>query len=113
MGILVRATHVSEALEQWQALSTAERTTLLDLFEERFVVPRPIEVYIGEMSLTNDSGVELIKQSRAENPSAWSYEQLVFLTTLWLWELSKIALTELNEADLAEAVLTESEKGNA
>jgi len=44
MGILVRATHVSEALEQWQALSTAERTTLLDLFEERFVVPRPIEV---------------------------------------------------------------------
>jgi len=105
MGILVRATHVSEALEQWQALSTAERTTLLDLFEERFVVPRPIEVYIGEMSLTNDSGVELIKQSRAENPSAWSYEQLVFLTTLWLWELSKIALTELNEADLGFSLL--------
>jgi hypothetical protein len=30
---------------------------------------------------------------------------VVFLTTLWLWELSKIALTELNETDLTFTVL--------
>ena len=38
------------------------------------VVPRPIQVYVGETTLTNDSGVELIEQSRKEEVSAWSYE---------------------------------------
>lgn len=97
----------AEAFNEWQRLSQQQRTELLYLLEERFVVPRPIQLYVGSSSFTNETGVEVIKECMELEPAQWSYEQLVFLTTLWLWEISKIALTELNQSDLSFSLLQE------
>jgi len=94
-----------EALNEWRKLSRQQRIDLLLLLEERFVVPRPIQLYVGSSSFTNETGVEVIKECLAYEPDRWSYENLVFLTTLWLWEMSKIALTELNQTDLSFSLL--------
>ncbi len=95
----------SEALHEWEKLSAQERSELLYLLEERFVVPRPIQLYVGDSSFTNETGVKVIKECIELEPTQWSYDHLVFLTTLWLWELSKIALTELNQSDLSFSLL--------
>lgn len=97
----------AEALNEWQKLPSQQRIELLYLLEERFVVPRPIQLYAGNSSFTNETGVEAIKECMELEPAQWSYEQIVFLTTLWLWEISKIALTELNQSDLSFSLLQE------
>ena len=94
-----------EALNEWQKLSKQERFNLLYLLEERFVVPRPIQLYVGNATFTNETGVEAIKECMETDPAQWSYDHFVFLTTLWLWELSQIALTELNQSDLNFSLL--------
>jgi len=49
MAILLRRqTPAAEARAAWEQLTDAERLELLDLLEERLVVPRPIEVHVGE-----------------------------------------------------------------
>lgn len=95
----------AETLNEWNKLSRQQRTELLYLLEERFVVPRPIQLYVGSAQFTNETGVEAIHECLELEPDQWSYEHLVFLTTLWLWELSKIALTELNQTDLSFSLL--------
>ncbi len=97
----------TEALSEWQKLSPQQRTELLYLLEERFVVPRPIQLYVGSSSFTNETGVEAIRECMEIEPAQWPYDRLVLLTTLWLWEISKIALTELNQADLTFSLLWE------
>ncbi len=94
-----------ETLFEWEKLSTQQRIDLLLLIEERFVVPRPIQLYVGDASFTNETGVEAIKECLEHEPAQWTYDHLVFLTTLWLWEISKIALTELNQSDLSFSLL--------
>lgn len=105
--LLTRRTPAAESHEAWERLADAERLELLDLLEERLVIPRPIEVHVGQRTITNKEGVALIDRCRQTPLAAWAYDELVFLTTLWLWELSKIALTELNQADLGYHLLDE------
>jgi hypothetical protein len=38
-------------------------------------------------------------------PGEWSYEQLTFISVLWLWRLSGCGFTELNQSDLTFAVV--------
>lgn len=102
-----RLTPAAESRAAWEALPEPERLELLDLLEERLVIPRPIQVYVGERTIMNKDGVALIDGCRGEPVGAWRYDELVFLTTLWLWELSKIALTELNQSDLNYHLLDE------
>lgn len=94
-----------EALNEWRKLSREQRIELLYLLEERFVVPRPIQLYVGDSQFTGETGVEAIRECLPLEPDQWSYDRLVFLTTVWLWELSKIALTELNQTDLSFSFL--------
>jgi hypothetical protein len=105
--LLAHQTPASESRAEWERLSDAGRLEMLDLLEERLVIPRPIEVYVGERTITNKVGVALIDGCRQKPVDAWAYDELVFLTTLWLWEISKIALTELNQADLSYHLLDE------
>lgn len=105
--LLTRQTPATESRTAWERLSDPERRDLLDLLEERLVIPRPIEVHVGERTITNKEGVALIDGCRGTPLDAWGYDELVFLTTLWLWEISKIALTELNQADLGYHLLDE------
>lgn len=95
----------SEALAAWESLSDEERETLLDLLEERVVIPRPLQLYVGEHSFDNAADVKAIDECRGHHPSTWPYHHLVLLTTLWLWEESKIAVSELNQTDLSFSVL--------
>ena len=105
--MLERRTPSAESRRAWDQLPEPELQELMDLLEERLVVPRPIQVYVGERTITNEKGVELIHRCKETPRGTWTYEELVYLTTLWLWELSKIALTELNQADLSFNLLDE------
>jgi hypothetical protein len=97
----------AEALDEWGALSDREREALLDLLEERVVIPRPLQLYVGEHSFDNAGDVAAIDACRGVEPAVWPYEHLVLLTTLWLWEESRIAVSELNQSDLSFGLLTE------
>jgi hypothetical protein len=109
--LLARQTPAAESRAAWEVLSEPQRLELLDLLEERLVIPRPIEVHVGERTITNKEGVALIDGCRGKPLGAWGYDEVLFLTTLWLWELSKIALTELNQADLGYHLLDDFFRG--
>lgn len=95
----------TEPLAAWEALTDDEREALLDLLEERVVIPRPLQLYVGGHAFDNAADVAAIAECRGVHPTAWPYEHLVLLTTLWLWEESKIAVSELNQTDLSFTVL--------
>ena len=96
---------VDEARARWSALGEAERDEVLLLLEERVVIPRPLNFYVGDAELDNDAAVEVITGCRGVPVAAWSYPQLVLLSTLWLWEIGSFAVSELNQADLSFALL--------
>lgn len=97
----------AEALDEWEALDEEDREALLDLLEERVVIPRPLQLYVGEHSFDNAGDVAAIDACRGREPITWPYEHLVLLTTLWLWEESRIAVSELNQSDLTFSLLSE------
>lgn len=95
------------ALQRWRELSENERDDLLALLDEQVVVPRPLRFFIGDLPINSDAAVEMIASCRAKAVTDWSEQELLLVTTLWLWQISKIAVSELNQADLSFSLLRE------
>jgi hypothetical protein len=91
----------AEARTAWVGLAPAERDERMEWLEERFAILGPVEIQIMGVPLNNESGLEWIKACREKAPAEWTEQQLLFLTTLWWWDLSQIGFTELNQADLS------------
>ncbi|MEA2493916.1 MAG: hypothetical protein QOJ29_1827 [Thermoleophilaceae bacterium] len=89
-----------EALNAWSALAPAERAALLVELHDRFAVLGPVRIHVVGQALDNESGCEAIMRCREHEPAAWSLGELTFATVLWLWELSAVSFTELNQADV-------------
>ena len=96
-----------EAVSRWRALDDIERDGLLAAMAEQIVVPRPLQFFVGELSVDNDAAVEIIEGCRGKAVGDWPLESLILVTTLWLWQTSKIAISELNQADLSFSLLEE------
>ena len=95
------------AVSRWRALDDIERDGLLAAMAEQIVVPRPLQFFVGELSVDNDAAVEIIEGCRGKAVGDWPLESLILVTTLWLWQTSKIAISELNQADLSFSLLEE------
>ncbi|MCZ7413966.1 MULTISPECIES: hypothetical protein [unclassified Streptomyces] len=95
------------ARRRWQELSETERDELLGKLQEQVVVPRPLQFFVGELSVDNDGAVELIADCRRAPVAEWTDESLILVSTLWLWQISKVAVSELNQADLSFSLLQE------
>ena len=97
----------TEAVRRWDALGAEARDELLMRLEEKAVIPRPLQLYAGELDVDNDGVVQVLERCRGVEPRDWPYAHLVLVTTLWLWDVSKVAISELNQTDLGFSVLDE------
>ncbi|AXE87410.1 hypothetical protein [Streptomyces sp. Go-475] len=96
-----------DALRRWSELGTEKREELLEKLQEQVVIPRPLQFFVGELSVDNDKAVEIIGECRGKPVADWADEALILVSTLWLWQVGKVAVSELNQADLSFSLLEE------
>jgi hypothetical protein len=68
----------------WSELGTEKREELLEKRQEQVVIPRPLQFFVGELSVDNDKAVEIIGECRGKPVADWTGEALILVTTLWL-----------------------------
>lgn len=95
------------AVRRWQEMKDEQRTELLTSLAEKVVVPRPLQFFVGELAVDNDGAVEILLRCRETPVADWPVGELILVSTLWLWQISKIAVSELNQSDLSFSLLEE------